>query len=67
MADGKPPVEPEQVECKVCLKEIPLSEATSDEATDYVTYFCGLDCYEKWKKQFNDANQKSPGGSDQEG
>ncbi|MDT8386699.1 MAG: DUF3330 domain-containing protein [Thiogranum sp.] len=64
MADGKPPDETEQVECKVCRKEIPRSEATSDEATDYVTYFCGLDCYEKWKKQFNDAKQEGPGGSD---
>jgi hypothetical protein len=31
--------------------EIPVSEAKSEEATEYVVYFCGLDCYEKWKNQ----------------
>ncbi len=44
----KPDVE-EKVKCEVCLKEIPASEAKVDEATDYVVYFCGLDCYAKWK------------------
>ena len=39
-----------QVECKVCLKEIPQTEAQAEEVHDYVAYFCGLDCYEKWKK-----------------
>lgn len=40
-----------KVECQVCLKEVPLSEAKSQEATDYVLHFCGLECYEKWRKQ----------------
>lgn len=44
-------VELQQVACEVCLKEVPASEATVPEATDYVVYFCGLDCYQKWKKQ----------------
>jgi len=35
----------------MCLKEVPVSEATVPEATDYVVYFCGLDCYERWKRQ----------------
>lgn len=43
-ADGKVP-------CELCLKEIPVSEAKVDEAADYVRYFCGLDCYAKWKEQ----------------
>jgi hypothetical protein len=43
------PVEPAHVACEVCLKEIPRSEAAMAEARDYVAYFCGLDCYEKWK------------------
>jgi len=38
------------VKCELCLKEIPRSEAKSAEATDYVLYFCGLDCFEKWEK-----------------
>ena len=57
MAEDEEPLEIEQVECEVCLKEIPLSEATSEEASDYVTYFCGLDCYDKWKKQLDEQNK----------
>ena len=45
------------VECNVCLKEIPKSEAKVEEATDYVAYFCGLECYEKWKSQQNDTDK----------
>lgn len=41
----------EHVACEVCLKELPKSEAMASEATDYVVYFCGLDCHEKWKSQ----------------
>lgn len=47
------PVELETVKCEVCLKEVPLSEATVPEATDYLVNFCGLECYEKWKEQGN--------------
>ena len=51
MATPDKPVEVEQVTCEMCLKEIPKASATSPEATDYFVYFCGLDCYEKWKYQ----------------
>jgi len=51
MATVEKPLEPERVACEICLKEVPQSEATVSEATDYVAYFCGLDCYEKWKSQ----------------
>ena len=44
-------VEVERVACEICLKEVPTSEATVPEATDYVVHFCGLECYEKWKNQ----------------
>ncbi len=43
--------EAEKVPCKVCLKEIPQSEAKVVEAEDYIMNFCGLDCYEQWQKQ----------------
>jgi hypothetical protein len=33
------------------MKEIPLSEAKSEEACDYIIYYCGLDCYETWVTQ----------------
>ncbi|HFE38033.1 MAG TPA: DUF3330 domain-containing protein [Gammaproteobacteria bacterium] len=32
-------------------ERIPVSEATSEEARDYVVYFCGLECHEKWTSQ----------------
>jgi hypothetical protein len=37
------------VACDVCLREVPRSEAVVPEAADYVAYFCGLQCFEKWK------------------
>ncbi|MDP3281999.1 MAG: DUF3330 domain-containing protein [Nitrosomonas sp.] len=51
MIEKKKIIEPERVACEVCLKEIPLSEAASAKATDYIVYYCGLECYDKWKKQ----------------
>lgn len=51
MTQQAKPVEPERVSCEVCLKLVPRSEAASAEATDYVAYFCGLDCYEKWRSE----------------
>lgn len=44
-------VEVELIECEICLREVPITEATSPEATDYVVYFCGLECYDKWMNQ----------------
>jgi len=41
----------EKVECEICLKEIPVSEAKMDEAADYVHHFCGLECYAIWRAQ----------------
>lgn len=51
MTEQKKLVEPERVSCVVCFKEIPISEAKSVKATDYIMYYCGLDCYDKWSKQ----------------
>lgn len=47
------------VTCEMCLREVPASEAAVAEATDYVLYFCGLDCYETWKRQ-SDSNKAQP-------
>ena len=44
-------LEVELIECEICLKEVPITEATNPEATDYVVYFCGLECYDKWMNQ----------------
>ena len=43
----------DQIPCSVCQHEIPASEALVAEATDYLIYFCGLDCYERWLNQRN--------------
>ena len=53
MTEEKKPPQEEKVACEICLKEIPISEAKSEEAMDYVFHFCGLDCYAKWKEQNN--------------
>ena len=47
--DIKQAVESEKIACEVCLKDVPVTEAKSEEATDYFVHFCGLDCYDKWK------------------
>ena len=39
------------VPCSVCQHEIPLSAAISREASDYVEYYCGLECFEQWRKR----------------
>lgn len=51
MAADEKPLRVEPVACCVCMKEVPKSEAVVPEATDYLMHFCGLDCYEKWKKE----------------
>jgi Domain of unknown function (DUF3330) len=40
-----------QVRCAVCEHDVPLSEAVVPEASDYMAYFCGLDCYQRWRAQ----------------
>ena len=37
--------------CRVHFEDVPSSEATSPEATDYVMYYYGLSGYEQWKNQ----------------
>jgi hypothetical protein len=39
------------VPCFQCGEVVPISEAKSFEAVDYVIYFCGLDCYAEWAAQ----------------
>ena len=49
------------VPCEVCMKEVPVSEAKSEEASDYVRHFCGLECFTKWREQ---AKDKNPGNTE---
>ena len=39
------------IACGVCHREIPLSTAAWRESSDYVAYFCGLECYDRWRNQ----------------
>ncbi|MCI0506817.1 MAG: DUF3330 domain-containing protein [Gammaproteobacteria bacterium] len=48
----------ELVECEICLKEIPVSEAKNEEASDYVFYFCGLECFELWRNSEDKAEDE---------
>lgn len=55
--------EVETIACDICLKEVPISEAKTPESVDYVAHFCGLECYDKWRQQGEEAMQ--PGGEAQ--
>ncbi len=48
MVEPRKPEMPEQISCEICLKEVPRTEAMNAEGSEYVLYFCGLECYEKW-------------------
>jgi hypothetical protein len=48
-AKGTP--EPGAVQCSQCNREIPADEAIVSEAEDYVRYFCGQDCFDRWHRQ----------------
>lgn len=52
----------ERVPCDVCHHDIPLSEAVVAEATDYVVYFCGLACYDRWRRR-RDTDPSRPAAS----
>jgi hypothetical protein len=32
------------------MKNLPRTEALQPEAEEYVMYFCGLECYEAWRR-----------------
>jgi hypothetical protein len=51
MATSDKPIDVTLVSCEVCLKEVPIAEATIPEATDYFVHFCGLECYQTWKSR----------------
>lgn len=39
------------VECAVCKKLIPPSEAVSPEGHEYVLWFCGGECHAQWERE----------------
>lgn len=38
---------PETVNCAVCRREIPRSDAIKDEGEEYLRWYCGFDCYQR--------------------
>lgn len=48
-----------RVPCDICQREIPRSEALVPEAGDYVVFFCGLECYGKWKSQLASPEERA--------
>ncbi|MDH5594344.1 MAG: DUF3330 domain-containing protein [Gammaproteobacteria bacterium] len=53
----KPDTDEPLLQCNVCLKEIPKSLAKSEEGDEYVYYFCGRDCHDKWLKENGNSNK----------
>jgi hypothetical protein len=47
-----------KINCEICLKEVPQSEAKSTEAEEYIIWFCGLECYEKWRNAKDNPKEK---------
>ena len=41
-----------RLSCEQCCEKIPHST----EAKEYVLFFCGLDCYEKWQHKTPNSN-----------
>ena len=40
----------DSVRCEVCEREVPVDEARSVEGRDIVWHFCGMDCFEEWRR-----------------
>jgi hypothetical protein len=45
------PQAPEPVSCSVCRRQLPAEEALQHEGEDYMLWFCGLECYNSWKRE----------------
>lgn len=50
----------DKVACEICLTEIPKSVAVSSEADEYTQYFCGTECYTKWRSEQNEDDTADP-------
>lgn len=48
-----------QSRCDCCNEDIPPSAALTTEGKDYIYHFCGMQCYDLWKKtNSNDEKKK---------
>lgn len=39
------------IPCEICLEEIPTTVNQNAEADEYVSNYCGLECYQQWKNR----------------
>lgn len=53
-------IQPETISCDVCLNEIPNTVNQNAEADEYVSNYCGLECYQQWKET-DVTNEKQTG------
>jgi len=66
LAKSPAPEDAVYVACCTCMTEIPESVAMSSEADEYTQYFCGIECYTKWRdaaakaKATKSATDKTP-------
>lgn len=51
----KPQPVPDIVNCAVCRKDIPRTDALKDEGDEYIRWFCGFDCYHQWQHDSSSA------------
>ena len=42
-------IQTETISCDICLEEIPTTVNQNAEADEYVSNYCGLECYQQWK------------------
>lgn len=47
---------PSNSRCAACGEQLVPGQSKSVEVQDYVLYFCGLDCYHRWRHEHGDSN-----------
>lgn len=50
----RPELPPADGSCAMCGETLVPAQSRSVETQDYMLYFCGLDCYEKWRRERED-------------
>lgn len=55
---NKDPAQVETIACEVCLEEIPNTVNQNAEADEYVSNYCGLECYQQWRNKHGETEVK---------
>jgi hypothetical protein len=53
------PQAPEQVTCEICHRQLPAEEALRREVDDYVLWFCGQDCFTRWRSDSSGGREET--------